>query len=122
MVQKYTKRNVYDIPSVPRVLEDIDGSSSDDDAYQETEESYDYAPLQCDACPVLTPLNRNDIEPILIDAREVIGPAGQNVNWEDFIDDDMIASSSGDASGDERYSDDEDLSTNDESLLAQTTS
>lgn len=45
MVQKYTNRNVYDIPSVPRVLEDIDGSSSDDDAYQETEESYDYAPL-----------------------------------------------------------------------------
>ncbi|XP_042939375.1 uncharacterized protein LOC122274399 [Carya illinoinensis] len=45
VVQTYTNRNVYDIPSVPTVLEDIDGSSSDDDAYLETEKSYDYAPL-----------------------------------------------------------------------------
>ena len=105
MVQKYTNRNVYDIPSVPRVLEDIDGSSSDDDAYQETDESYDYAPLRCDACLVLTPLNRNDIEPILIDAGEVTSLAGQNVNSTDFIDDGMIVSSSGNASGDGEYLD-----------------
>ncbi|XP_042971135.1 uncharacterized protein LOC122303420 [Carya illinoinensis] len=116
VVQKFTNRNVYDIPSVPRVSEDIDGSSSDDDAYQETEESYDYAPLQCDACPMSTPLNRNDIEPILIDAREVTSSAGQNVNEDPFIDDGIIDSGSGDASGDGENSDEEELSTDEESL------
>ncbi|KAG7942265.1 hypothetical protein I3843_16G093900 [Carya illinoinensis] len=118
VVQHYTNRNVYDIPSVPRVLEDIDGSSSDDDAYQETEETYNYAPLQCDACPVSTPLNRNDIEPILIDAREVTSTTGQNASSTDFIDDGMMDSGSRDYSGDEEYSDEEDLSTDDESLSA----
>ncbi|KAG7987730.1 hypothetical protein I3843_03G148900 [Carya illinoinensis] len=118
VVQKYTNMNVYDIPSVPRVLEDIDGSTSDDDAYQETEESYDYAPLQCDACPVTTPLNRDDIEPILIEAQEVTSSVGQNIGSADFIDDGMINSGSGDASGDGEYSDEEDFSTHDESLSA----
>ncbi|XP_042942758.1 uncharacterized protein LOC122307433 [Carya illinoinensis] len=118
VVQKYTNRNVYDIPSVPRVLEDLDGSTSDDDAYQETEESYDYAPLQCDACPVTTPLNRDDLEPILIEAQDVTSSVGQKVGSEDFIDDDMIDSGSGDASGDGEYSDEEDFSTDDESLSA----
>ncbi|KAG7950216.1 hypothetical protein I3843_13G100900 [Carya illinoinensis] len=118
VVQKYTNRNAYDIPSVPRVLEDIDGSSSDDDAYQETRESYDYAPLQCDVCPMSTPLNRNDIEPILIDAREVTTLAGQNVNSANFIDDGIIDSGSGDASSDGVDSDEEDLSIDEESLSA----
>ncbi|KAF5465237.1 hypothetical protein F2P56_015262 [Juglans regia] len=114
VVQKYTNRDVYDIPSVPRVLEDIDGESSDDDAYQENESSYDYAPLHCDGCLVSTPLNRNDIEPGLIDAREVTGLVGQNMDSTDFIDDGLIASSSGDAYGDGKYSDEDDLPTDDE--------
>ena len=117
-MQKFTNRNVYDIPSVPRVSEDIDGSSSDDDAYQETEESYDYAPLQCDACPMSTPLSRNDIEPILIDAREATSMAGQNWNSVEFIDDGIIDSGSGDASADGEYSDEEDLYTDEESISA----
>ncbi|XP_042983179.1 uncharacterized protein LOC122312596 [Carya illinoinensis] len=116
VVQRYTNRNVYDIPSVPRVVEDIDGSTSDDDAYQETKESYDYAPLQCDACPVTTPLNRDDIEPILIEAQEGSSSVGQNLGVEDFIDDDMIDFGSGDASGDGENLDEEDFSTEDESL------
>ncbi|XP_035540218.1 uncharacterized protein LOC118344206 [Juglans regia] len=114
MVQKYTNRDVYDIPPVPRVLEDIDGESSDDDAYQENESSYDYAPLHCDGCPVSTPLNMNDIEPSLIDAQEVTGLVGQNMDSTDFIDDGLIASSSGDAYGDGEYLDEDDLPTDDE--------
>ncbi|KAG6671138.1 hypothetical protein I3843_Q013200 [Carya illinoinensis] len=105
VVQKYINRNEYDIPPVPRVLGELDGSSSDDDVYQENEASYDYAPLQCDACPMSTPLNRNDVEPMVIDAQEVTN----------FIDDGMTASGSGYASDDEEYSDEEDLSTDDES-------
>lgn len=58
----------------------------------------------------------NDIEPILIDAGEVTGPAGQNINSADFINDGMIASSLGDVSADGEYSDEEDFSTNNESL------
>ncbi|XP_042964595.1 uncharacterized protein LOC122298807 [Carya illinoinensis] len=115
VVQKYMNRNVYDIPPVPRVLGELDGSSSDDDIYQENEASYDYAPLHCDACPMSTPLSRNDVEPMVIDAQEVTSPAGQNMRVADFIDDGMIASGSGYASDDGEYSDEDDLSTDDES-------
>ncbi|KAF5468053.1 hypothetical protein F2P56_012236 [Juglans regia] len=114
VVQKYNNRNVFDIPPVPRVLEDIDGESSDDDAYQENESSFDYAPLDCDGCPVLSPLNRDDIEPILIGAREGNDLAGQNMDSTDFIDDGLLASSSGDAYGDGEYSDEDDLPIDDE--------
>ncbi|XP_042973519.1 uncharacterized protein LOC122305193 [Carya illinoinensis] len=115
VVQKYMNKNVYDIPLVPRVLGELDGSSSDDDVYQENEASCDYAPLSCDACPMFIPLNRNDVEPMVIDAQEVTSPAGQNMRVADFIDDGMTASGSGYASDDGEYSDEKDLSIDDES-------
>ncbi|XP_035549023.1 uncharacterized protein LOC108993538 isoform X1 [Juglans regia] len=114
VVQKFTNRNVYDIPPVPRVLEDIDGETGDDDAYQEDDPSSTYAPLESDACPVSTPLNRNDIEPTHIDAQDVTVPAIEDINSFDFIDDGMVASSSGDAYASEEYSDEEELDTDDD--------
>ncbi|KAF5470111.1 hypothetical protein F2P56_010651 [Juglans regia] len=114
VVQKFTNRNVYDIPPVPRVLEDIDGEFGDDDAYQEDDPSLTYAPLECDACPVSTPLNRNDIEPTSIDAQDVTVPAIEDINSFDFIDDGMVASSSGDAYASDEYSDEEELDTDDD--------
>ncbi|XP_042964577.1 uncharacterized protein LOC122298784 [Carya illinoinensis] len=117
VVQKYNNRNAYDIPPVHRVLEGNDGESSDDDAYQEIESSYDYPLLHCDACPVSTPLIRTDIEPTHIDARDHMESGGAHRNSPDFIDDSMVPSGSGDAYGDWEYSDDEDKSTDSESSL-----
>ncbi|RWR97869.1 protein CHUP1, chloroplastic-like protein [Cinnamomum micranthum f. kanehirae] len=116
VVQNYTNRNVYNIPPVPRVLEYIDGESSDDDADQEDESSYYYALVQCDACPVSTPLGRTEILPSHIDARAVIDQDGQGIHSMDFINDDIIASGSGEAYGDGEYSDEGDLSTGEESV------
>lgn len=116
VVQNYTNRNVYNIPPVPRVLEYIDGESSDDDADQEDESSYYYALVQCDACPVSTPLSRTNILPSHIDARAVMDQDGQGIDSTDFINDDIIASGSGDAYGDGEYSDEGDLSTEEESV------
>ncbi|XP_042988830.1 uncharacterized protein LOC122316370 [Carya illinoinensis] len=115
VVQKYNNRNVYDIPPVHRVLDGNDGESSDDDAYQEIESSYDYPLLHCDACPVSTPLSRTDIEPTHIDARDHMESGGAHRNSPDFIDDSMVPYGSGDAYGDWEYSDDEDKSTDSES-------
>ncbi|XP_042958053.1 uncharacterized protein LOC122293566 [Carya illinoinensis] len=115
VVQKYNNRNVYDIPPVPRVLESIDGESSDDDAYQENESAYDYPLLHCDACPVSTPLSRTDIEPSLIKPRDQMESGGNSRLLGDFIDDAMAPSGSGDAYGDWEYSDDDDPSTEEES-------
>ncbi|XP_042974163.1 uncharacterized protein LOC122305652 isoform X1 [Carya illinoinensis] len=117
VVQKYTNRNVYDIPPVRQVVEDVDGQSSDDDAYQEDESSYDYIPMQCDDVPVSTPLNRTDIEPMQVDACEVMSIPSQFINSaQAFIDDSLATSGSADAYGDGEYFDDEDLSTDEESV------
>ncbi|XP_041009339.1 uncharacterized protein LOC121253386 [Juglans microcarpa x Juglans regia] len=68
VVQNYTNRNVYSIPPLPSVLEDIDGESSTHDADQENESSYFYEQMQCDNTDqVAIPLNRPDILPSHVD-------------------------------------------------------
>ncbi|KAG6647881.1 hypothetical protein CIPAW_07G108900 [Carya illinoinensis] len=117
VVQKYTNRNVYDIPLVRQVAENVDGQSNDDDAYQEDESSYDYIPMQCDDVPVSTPLNRTDIEPMQVDPCEVMSIPSQFINsTQAFIDDSLTASGLTYAYGDREYSDEEDLSTDEESV------
>ncbi|XP_042972709.1 uncharacterized protein LOC122304500 [Carya illinoinensis] len=113
VVQNYTNRNVYNIPSMSRSNADInDGESSTNEADQENESSYYYELVQCDnSDPVSTPLDQLDIPPSHIDAREVMHVDGQCIDSSDFINDDMINSGSEDACSEEKYSDEEDLST-----------
>ncbi|KAF5472329.1 hypothetical protein F2P56_009055 [Juglans regia] len=113
VVQNYANRNVYNIPPLPRVLEVLDGESSTPDADQEDEPSYYYEPVQCDeGDQVATQLNRPDILPSHVDAREIMDPVGQCIGSTCFINDDMITSESGNAASEGEYSDEEDLSTN----------
>ena len=113
VVQNYANRNVYNIPPLPRVLEVLDGESSTPDADQEDEPSYYYEPVLCDNTDqVATPLNRLDILPSHVDAREIMDPVGQCIDSTGFINDDMITSESGNAASEGEYSDEEDLSTN----------
>ncbi|XP_042976304.1 uncharacterized protein LOC122307470 [Carya illinoinensis] len=116
VVQNYTNRNVYNIPSMLRSNADInDGESSTHEADQENESSYYYEPVQCDnSDPVSTPLDRLDIPPSHIDAREVMHVDGQCIDSSDFINDDMMNSGSEDACSEGEYSDEEDLSTDDD--------
>ncbi|XP_035538474.1 uncharacterized protein LOC118343797 [Juglans regia] len=113
VVQNYANRNVYNIPPLPRVLEVLDGESSTPDADQEDEPSYYYEPVQCDNTDqVATQLNRPEILPSHVDAREIMDPVGQRIDSTGFINDDMITSESGNAASEGEYSDEEDLSTN----------
>lgn len=122
VVQNYTNRNVYNIPSMPRVLEDIDGDSGTNGVNQEDEPSDYYEPVQCDDTDLgPAPLNRPDMLPSHIDAREVMDPDGQYFDPAGFINDYMITSTSGDAYGVGEYSDEEDLSTDEENLQMRRT-
>ncbi|XP_040986463.1 uncharacterized protein LOC121234561 [Juglans microcarpa x Juglans regia] len=113
VVQNYANRNVYNIPPQPRVLENIDGESSTHDADQENESSYYYEPVQCDnTLQVATPLNRPDILPSHVYAREIMDLDGQRKHAIGFINDDMITSDSGNAASEGEFSDEGDLSTN----------
>ncbi|XP_042958038.1 uncharacterized protein LOC122293546 [Carya illinoinensis] len=116
VVQNYTNRNVYNILSMSRSNADInDGESSTHEADQENESSYYYEPVQCDnSDPVSTPLDRLDIPPSHIDAREVMHVDGQCIDSSDFINDDMMNSGSEDARSEGEYSYEEDLSTDDD--------
>ncbi|XP_042958210.1 uncharacterized protein LOC122293820 [Carya illinoinensis] len=118
VVQNYTNRNVYNIPSVSTTIEDInDGDSSINEADQENESSNYYEPVQSDnENPVSTPLDRLDIPPSHIDAREVMASDGQCNSSSGFINDDMLTSGSGDADSEGEYSDEDDLSTDEESM------
>ncbi|XP_035547426.1 uncharacterized protein LOC118348940 [Juglans regia] len=71
--------------------------------------------LACQASQLSTPLSRTDIEPIHIDARGHMAVGGECINSTDFIDDGMVPSCSGDGYGDWEYSDEDDLSTDEES-------
>ncbi|XP_042957921.1 uncharacterized protein LOC122293417 [Carya illinoinensis] len=105
VVQTYTNRNVYNIPSVSRNLEDInDGEPSTNEADQENESSDYYEPVQCgNADPMSTPLDRNDIPPSHIEAQEVMDVHGQCIDSTGFINDAMISSGSGDAYSEGEY-------------------
>ncbi|XP_042944797.1 uncharacterized protein LOC122278674 isoform X2 [Carya illinoinensis] len=113
VVQKFTNRNVYDIPPIEMVAEEKDvNASSDADAYQENESSHHYTPVQGHDVLVPTPLSRNDIEPRRVDARE----AGciDNARLEDFINDAELGSTSSDATGDEEGSEEHGFTTESE--------
>ncbi|XP_042974597.1 uncharacterized protein LOC122306228 [Carya illinoinensis] len=116
VVQKFTNRNVYDIPPRPSPSDDIDVESSDDDAYQEEVPSYEYAPMHCDDDPVSTPLSRTDIEPISIDAAEVMHLGRHDENTIDNINDEVVANGFEDSYGDGEYSDEEYFSTDEDSM------
>lgn len=71
--------------------------------------------MQCDNVPVSTPLNKIDIEPMQVDARKVVVTGSQGINLaQTLIDDSLTASGSADAYRDEEYSDEEDLSKDEE--------
>ncbi|KAG6639280.1 hypothetical protein CIPAW_10G088200, partial [Carya illinoinensis] len=93
VVQNYTNRNVYNIPSVSTTIEDINDGDS-----------------------MSTPLDRLDIPPSHIDAREVMASDGQCNSSSEFINDDMLTSGSGNADSEGEYSDEDDLSTDEESM------
>ncbi|XP_042950146.1 uncharacterized protein LOC122282038 [Carya illinoinensis] len=116
VVEKFTNRNVYDIPPIPRALGDNDVESSDDDAYQDDVPSYEYAPMHCDDDPVITPLSRTDIEPISIDAPEAMHLGRDDQNTRDLINNEAFAYASEDGYGDGEYSDEEYFSTDEESM------
>ncbi|XP_042980097.1 uncharacterized protein LOC122310279 [Carya illinoinensis] len=116
VVQKFTNRNVYDIPPRPSALDDNDVESSDDDAYQEDVPSYEYAPMHCDDDPVSTPLSRTDIEPVSIDAPEGMQLGRHDENTRDIITDEVVAYGSEDGYGDGEYSDEEYFSSDEDSM------
>ncbi|XP_042983238.1 uncharacterized protein LOC122312643 [Carya illinoinensis] len=84
VVQKFTTRNVYDIPSTTIGDEDDDDLPKDE-AYQDDEYSgEDHFVHEDDTC-IDMPLNRLDIDPIVLDERVMLDQPAQGIEEEEFL-------------------------------------